>query len=126
MNQIFSLFDKLEDKIRGKLSHYPVLYALIAGTAIVIFWRGIWGLADEINLSNTWSLVVSIVIMLSSGLFVSFFIGDNIILAGIRREKKLIEKTEDEVLLEVSSLTDLQKEIKAIHKELRDIKKKLS
>lgn len=125
MNQIFSLFDKLEDKIRGTLSHYPVFYALIAGTAIVIFWRGIWGLADEINLSNTWSLVASIVIMLSSGLFVSFFIGDNIILAGIRREKKLIEKTEDEILLEVSSLTDLRKELKAVHKELREIKKKL-
>ena len=33
------------------------------------------------------SLLLSVVILLITGLFVSFFIGDDIIIAGIKREK---------------------------------------
>lgn len=126
MKTILRFFDVLEDRIRGKLSRYPMLYALLAGTAIVLFWRGVWHLADELNLSSIHSLLISVAVMTSTGLFVSFFIGDNIILAGIKREKKLIEKTEDEVLKETSSITEIHQELKALRKDLREIKKRLS
>ena len=46
MKSIIKFFDKIEDKIRGKLSHYPIFYAFIGGVGIVIFWRGVWHTAD--------------------------------------------------------------------------------
>lgn len=38
--RIYTHLDKLEDKVRGILSHSPLVYALIGGTAIVLFWGG--------------------------------------------------------------------------------------
>ena len=40
------------------------------------------------------SIGVSFVILLVSGLFVSFFIGDRIILSGLKKEKKMEEKNQ--------------------------------
>jgi hypothetical protein len=45
-DRIFHFFDKLEDRVRGFLSRKPTLYAIIAGFAIVLFWRGVWHTAD--------------------------------------------------------------------------------
>ena len=44
--KISRFFDKLEDRVRSWLSHQPILYALIGGIGIVLFWRGVWHTAD--------------------------------------------------------------------------------
>jgi len=114
-------FDKLEDHVRAGLSRRPILYSLIGGVAIVLFWRGVWMLADEIGLSSVASIIVSVVIMLMTGLFVSFFVGDRIVLSGLKREKKLIEKTEEELASEGSELSGVKKELAKIEKTLEHI-----
>lgn len=114
-------FDKLEDHIRAHLSRRPILYSLIGGVAIVLFWRGVWMLADEIGLSSISSIIISVVIMLSTGLFVSFFVGDRIVLSGLRREKKLIEKTEEELRVEGSELSEVKTDLRKIEKKLEDL-----
>lgn len=111
-------FDKLEDKVRARLSRRPIIYGLIGGVAIVLFWRGVWMLADEIGLSSVSSILISVVIMLMTGLFVSFFVGDRIVLSGLRKEKKLIEKTEEELKAEESELTQVRKELHKIEQKL--------
>lgn len=113
-------FDKLEDSIRISLSHYPIVYSLIGGFGIVLFWRGVWMFADEIYLSSSASILISIVILLSTGLFVSVFIGDSIILTGLRGEKKIAEKTEDEVRQETQRLAKIEKKLNALEKLLRE------
>jgi len=35
--EIIKFFDKLEDKIRHRLSRHSIIYALIAAAAIVVF-----------------------------------------------------------------------------------------
>ena len=99
---LFYIFDKLEDHIRARLSHHPFVYTFIGGLAIVLFWRGVWYAADYLEhaspllgiiFSPVGCIVLSVVILLSTGLFVSVFIGDSIIMSGIKREKKIIEKT---------------------------------
>ena len=92
MKKIIKFFDKLEDWVRGKLSHYPILYALIGGVGIVLFWRGVWHVADEMSLGSWTSIIISLILLLMTGLFVSFFIGHYIIFSGLKQEKKIEEK----------------------------------
>ena len=56
--------------------------------------------------------------MLATGLFVSFFVGDRIVLSGLRKEKKLIEKTEEELREEESELVQVKKELHKIEQRL--------
>jgi hypothetical protein len=118
-------FDKFEDKIRANLSRHPIVYSLVGGVAIVLFWRGVWMTADEFEfLTGPVSILVSVVILLASGLFVSFFVGDQILISGLKKDKKLIEKTEDEIKAESAVLTEVRSELKKIEKELEKIEAK--
>jgi hypothetical protein len=69
-------------------------------------------------------MVLSAVILLLTGLFVSFFIGDRIILSGLTHEKKLEEKTENEVRAEGTLLVDIYKKLERMEKEIADLKEK--
>jgi hypothetical protein len=132
---IVRFFDKLEDKIRGSLSHYPILYALIGGVGIVLFWRGIWHTMDAVSfyvlqtdgmstvdfpslIDGLVSLGLGTLLLLPTGLFVVNFIGSGIIVSGLKGEKKIEEKTEKEIRSEAETLTEIKD-------ELRDISDKL-
>lgn len=126
MKKILRFFDKMEDRVRGYLSHFPIIYALIGGFAIVHFWRGVWHLADDWGMSSWDSLIVGVVIMLVTGLMVSFFIGDNIVITGLRKEKKLAEKTEEEIRIEEDQIEEIEQHIELIEKNIEEIKNHLS
>lgn len=119
---ILKFFDRLEDNVRSFLSKRPLIYAFLGGVSIVLFWRGVWHTADYFELSSASSLFISLIILFSSGLFVSFFIGDNIILTGLKHEKKLAEKTETEVRTEKDELDEIKKEIDILRKDISLIK----
>lgn len=129
MKKILKFFDKLEDKAREFLSHYPIIYAIIGGTAIVLFWRGVWELSDVLfgttPMSILASFLLAILIMLLTGLFVSFFIGDRIILSGLKREKKLTEKTESEIRAELDITAHVKTKLEQIEKKLDELQKKI-
>lgn len=114
-------FDKLEDKIRRRLSHYPILYAFIGGVGVVLFWRGVWYIADNINLSGVISLAAGAVILLLTGVFVSAFIGSRLIISGLVGEKKLAEKEESEIRTEEQQLKNLQNTLVGLEKKLEHI-----
>lgn len=127
MKSLVKFFDKMEDKAREKLARLPIVYGIIGGIAIVIFWRGVWHLADMFEQSATvWavlftapvSVALSAFVLLLTGLFVSFFIGDRIILSGLTHEKKIEEKTESEVRAEGALLIDMYKKLERIEKEI--------
>lgn len=115
IKRIVRFFDKLEDKVRGVLSKYPTIYSIIGGVAIVLFWRGVWDTADEIEfLTGPVSIVISVVILLITGLFASFFVGDQIIISGLKKDKKIIDKTETEIETEMVSIAEVRKELHQI------------
>jgi len=121
LRKIIKFFDKLEDKVRGKLSHYPILYALIGGTGIALFWRGVWHFADDLQIGAIASIIISLIMLLMTGLFVSFFIGHYIIFSGLKQEKKIEEKEEAELKAEI----DLQKAQMIILLEIKEKIKKI-
>ncbi len=131
---IVNFFDKLEDHVRGFLSRRPIFYGLIAGIGIVLFWRGVWHTADTlIYLYVNWtpefgidwssvlwwdgplSFVIGTATLLLSGVFVSEFIGKEIIISGLKGEKKLTEKTEKEVKTEVSAIGEIRDMVRQLH-----------
>ncbi len=121
--KLIIFFDKLEDRLRAWLSHQPILYTFIGGFAIVLFWRGVWMTADAFPfLTGPVSIIISVVVLLATGLFVSFFVGDVIILSGLKKEKKLIEKTEGEIKGDRELLVEIESELKRIEAMLNDAK----
>ena len=132
--KLMHFFDRLEDKIRAELSRKPIVYSIIGGAAIILFWRGIWQLADYLEtvygigpfLGSIISLVLGAVILLMTGLFTSFFIGDTIIISGIKQEKKLTEKTKDEVDKESGTLYRIEDELSKEREILKEIKDEIS
>lgn len=145
MKFLTKLFDRIEDKIRGWLSHYPIFYGVIGAVGTVLAWRGIWHTADFFSAryihvdgvgagpgtisfpvfwDGFWSLVIGTLILLATGLFVAGFIGDHILISGLRREKKIAEKTEEEVEEEAHELFHLKAQLDRIEKALDELKKR--
>ena len=127
---IFPFFDKLEDHIRGWLSRRPKLYALLAAVAIILLWRAIWHIADELQAQGGTigflftpevTLITSIIALLASGLFVSFFVGDSIISSGLRREKKFVDHAEEEMKKEEVEIHHMEKVLDRIELEVEHL-----
>jgi hypothetical protein len=134
-------FDKLEDHVRGWFSHHPIFYGFFGGIGVVLFWRGVWHTADWISAllmdlrtgnatvdlaafpDGPLSLLIGSVMLLMTGLFVSNFIGNEIIISGLRGEKKLAEKTEAEVKTETGAIGEIRKELKIISKRLGQLER---
>lgn len=122
--------DKHEDRVRGVLSRYPIIYALIAGAAVVVFWRGVWHTWDYFSASlgfydtglNFWdgplAIAAGTIVLLSTGVIVSEFIGEQIIISGLRGEKKIVDKTMEELSEEESAIHRIENKLEKIEKKL--------
>lgn len=123
MRKIAHFFDRLEDQIRSDLSRHPLIYGLIGGLGMVLFWKGVWETADMFPiLYGPASLLLSLVILLATGLLVSAFIGDHIIISGLKQEKKLTEKAEHEIRTDTELLEEVKGRLARIEGELRSLR----
>ncbi len=129
--KVFTFFDKLEDVVRNRLSGYPITYAFLGGSGVILFWRGIWHVADyleentmlgSIIFSDFGSMVLGMVMLLISGLFVSVFIGDSILISGLKNEKKITEKTSDEIETEIDMIQDIDKKVSHLEDDIHSKK----
>ena len=129
--RVLNFFDKFEDVVRAHLSNYPILYTSIGGVAIVLFWRGVWHTADMLKERGGWlgwlfyepvNLIIVVLILLATGLFVSYFIGDTILISGIKQEKKTTDKTEKEIRKEEEELVKLRTKITDMKEEVDEIR----
>ncbi len=118
IKKVVQFFDRLDNKIRAKLSHHPILYAIIGGVGVILFWRGVWHIADDINLNSSISLILGAVILLVTGVFVSEFIGSKLIISGLIGEKKLTEKEKGEIETEETQLKNLQSTLSRVEKQI--------
>ena len=142
---VYRFFDKLEDSVRGWFSHYPIFYAVVGGVGVVLFWRGVWHTTDyimfkigtrgmaltsiDLNYGMWWdgpvSLILGTVILLITGVFVSNFIGNEILISGLKGGKKIAEKTEKEVETEAGELNNIKTEVDETLNRLKRLQDKL-
>ena len=134
IDSIYYLFDKMEDHIRARLARHPFVYTFIGGAGVVLFWRGVWHIADVFEkntilggflFSPLGSVILGVAILLSTGLFVSVFIGDSIIMSGIKHDKKIIEKTIEDVEAEMSDVEKMLTVVIDIKKEMEILENKI-
>ena len=119
MKNLIKLLDVTEDKIRFSLSKRPIIYAFVSGVGTVLFFRGVWLLADEFEiLTGTVTLAISMAILLLSGSFLFHFLSNEIVISGLKQEKKLLEKTGEEIKAESITLDQLSKKLDAMVKKL--------
>lgn len=121
--RIYIFFDKLEDKVRSHLSRYPIIYGFVGGIGIVLFWRGVWHTADEYAfMTGPITFIIGSIILLISGIFVSVFVGNRLIISGIKGERKIDDKTREEIISEESELKKIEKTIHHLEKEIDELK----
>lgn len=122
------------------LSHHSGLYALIVGVGIVLFWRGVWHTVDLLHLyishyratasmdlvEHPWwdgplSFLVGCLLLYITRAFVSSFIGNELILSGLRTEKKLTRETDTELKTEMTTVSAIKQELGTIAEALSDL-----
>lgn len=122
---------RFEEKMRRHLTGHPVIFTLVGGVATVLFWRGVWHTADSLSARGGWlgwlfyepvSLVLALLVLLATGLFVSFFIGDIMLLSGLKQEKRLAAEVKKEVEAEETEVTSLQSAIAELKDEVDGIR----
>lgn len=145
--KLFLSINKFFKGARGKLSHYPIVYAIVGAVGIILFWRGVWHTADflpmfflnnygesSLNYAILWdsliSLFVGFILLLFTGLFVYDFVGAKIISSEIKTEEKIAEKTEAEEKSETKRLEEIEKKFDEVtshlDEHLEKIEKKLN
>jgi hypothetical protein len=121
------------------LQRHPLLYAFVGGVGVILFWRGVWHLMDFFALvflsSNDrmttidWSsgvdscvsLVLGAFLLLSTGLFVSEFLSGHVLMKDVKKEEELTKKTEEGVEKESSELPFIEKDLRHIEAEIKDL-----
>ncbi len=127
INKVFHYFDKFEDRNRAWLSRHPITYALISAVGIVLLWKGVWETAELYPLLHgTGSIILGLLLLLSTGLLVSFFVGEAIIISGVKREKKLAEKTEQEMKTEEASIEYLISRVEKMSEQIEILEHSIS
>ncbi|TSC70074.1 MAG: Uncharacterized protein CEO12_571 [Parcubacteria group bacterium Gr01-1014_46] len=84
----------------------------------------------EINLFNIidgpLSFLVGTIILLITGVYVSAFIGNRLLITGLSGEKKLAEKTEEEIHTEEDQIKQLEKTLKKVEDNIEKIEVEIS
>jgi uncharacterized protein YneF (UPF0154 family) len=83
---------------------------------------GIWGWFFYEPVTIVWCSII----LLLTGLFVSNFIGERIVISGLKKEKKVTDKTEEEVAEEEAQISRLEKKVDLMMKEIIDLKDELA
>ncbi|MFA6274416.1 MAG: hypothetical protein WC662_04615 [Candidatus Paceibacterota bacterium] len=131
MKYFTNLFLKIESKARSYFEHFPFLHAFLAGVGVILFWRGVWEVADAWGIHYWWSILLGGVLLIVIGLFVHTFIGNAIIIKNVESEKRIdlktktdIEKVEKEMVEEEITLSHLAKKLESIEAKLESLSKK--
>ncbi len=122
------------------LSHHSYLYALLVGVGIVLFWRGVWHTVDLVHIyidhysatapldsvhvpwwDGPLSFFVGCLLLYTTRAFVSSFIGNELILSGLRSERRMAKETEGELKSEIFTINDLKHTLSAVARKLDEL-----
>ena len=121
---VYTYFDKLEDRVRFRLSRRPLLYAIVGAIGVALLWKGVDDMATQLGIDGIFAFALGLAMMLVTGLLVAFFIGDSIIISGFKKEKKLADDTEAELQAEEVRRQRLAAELHHIEHDIEELKRR--
>jgi hypothetical protein len=97
---------------------------VISGIGIVMFYRGLWLVLDEYPFFTGWvTLVIATMLLMLSGVFVSQFVSNHVILSGIKRDKKMVEKVGEQLKTDTELTQEVLERVKRIEEKLQSLTK---
>jgi hypothetical protein len=97
MKYVTNIFLRIEERARTYFERVPFLHAFLGGVGVVLFWRGIWELADRIQIDPIVSIVVGSLLLGAIGLFLHTFVGNAIIIKNVEKDKRMTTRAEHEI-----------------------------
>ncbi len=132
MRYFTNFFLKKEEKSRNYFENSPFFHAFLAGIGVVLFWRGVWEIADLLKLNPFISIILGIIILITIGLFLQTFVGNTIIIKKVdiehqmdNKTKKDLEKVKKEINSEEVNLSLINNKLEKIEIQISDLIKNL-
>jgi hypothetical protein len=97
MKYFTNIFLRIEERARTYFERFPFAHAFLGGIGVVLFWRGVWELADRINIDPVTSVVGGSLLLGAIGLFLHTFVGNAIIIKNVEKDKQITKKAEHEI-----------------------------
>jgi hypothetical protein len=97
MKYVTNIFLRIEERARTYFERVPFLHAFLGGVGVVLFWRGVWEVADRIQIDPIVSIVVGSLLLGAIGLFLHTFVGNAIIIKNVEKDKRMTTRAEHEI-----------------------------
>jgi|GEM_PF-5413568 len=65
----------IEKQIHHAVHEHPLIYGTIGTVGVVLLWRGIWIIADDVALTGWESVIISLPFLFTLGISVTCFFG---------------------------------------------------
>ncbi len=120
----------IEETARKFFERIPFMHAFLAGVGVILFWRGVWELADIQKLDPIASIILGSFLLGGIGLFIQTFVGNSIIIKTVKKEERTEKQTEkkaelalEEVEREEITLIQLSKKIDELNNKIDKLNK---
>jgi hypothetical protein len=128
MKYVTNIFLRIEERARTYFERVPFLHAFLGGVGVVLFWRGVWEVADRIQIDPIVSIVVGSLLLGAIGLFLHTFVGNAIIIKNVEKDKRMTTRAEHEIAVvekdikqEGATLEQLSAKIDRLEQVVREL-----
>jgi hypothetical protein len=128
MKYVTNIFLRIEERARTYFERVPFLHAFLGGVGVVLFWRGVWEIADRIHIDPIVSIVVGSLLLGAIGLFLHTFVGNAIIIKNVEKDKRMTTRAEHEIAVvekdikqEGATLEQLSAKIDRLEQVVREL-----
>lgn len=128
MKYVTNIFLRIEERARTYFERVPFLHAFLGGVGVVLFWRGVWEIADRIHIDPVVSIVVGSLLLGAIGLFLHTFVGNAIIIKNVEKDKRMTTRAEHEIAVvekdikqEGATLDQLSAKIDRLEQVVREL-----
>lgn len=97
MQYVTNIFLQIEERARTYFERIPFVHAFLGGVGVVLFWRGVWEIADRMRIDPIASIVIGSLLLGAIGLFLHTFVGNAIIIKNVEKDKRMTKKAEHEI-----------------------------
>ena len=116
---------QIEEKARTYFEKKPFLHAFLAGVGVILFWRGIWEIADYYKLHPILSVILGILLLGAIGLFIQTFVGNAIIIKNVKKDEQIEKRTEKEVEIIESEIEKEEITLKVLNTKIEELSNKI-